>query len=130
LRKPLTGISRASLTWLEHYSWPGNIRELQNIVERACVLAPGSVVDVPDPAASAPQTVLHRPDSATAVDSASAEPETLQAFERQHLIRILDQTSWRIEGPGGAADRLGLRPSTLRSRLHKLGLRRPVPAGG
>jgi len=130
LRKPLTGISRASLTRLEHYSWPGNIRELQNMIERACVLAPGSVVDVPDPAASAPQTVLHRADPPAAVDSASAEPETLQWFERQHLIRILDQTSWRIEGPGGAADRLGLRPSTLRSRLHKLGVRRPVPAGG
>jgi formate hydrogenlyase transcriptional activator len=120
LRKPLTGISRASLARLERYSWPGNIRELQNLIERACVLAPGSAVDVPDPAASAPQTS----------QPANEEPDTFQAFERQHLIRILDQTSWRIEGPGGAADRLGLRPSTLRSRLHRLGLRRPVAAGG
>ena len=119
LRKPLTGISRASLARLERYSWPGNIRELQNMIERACVLAPGSVVDVPDPAASAP-----------AGESTDEESETLEAFERQHLVRILEQSSWRIEGPGGAAERLGLRPSTLRSRLHRLGVRRPVPTGG
>jgi formate hydrogenlyase transcriptional activator len=120
LRKPLTGISRASLSRLERYSWPGNIRELQNLIERACVLAPGGVVDVPDPAASVPP----------ADEFTEEEAETLAAFERQHLVRILEQTSWRIEGPGGAADRLGLRPSTLRSRLHKLGVRRPVPTGG
>jgi formate hydrogenlyase transcriptional activator len=120
LRKPLTGLSRASLARLQHYSWPGNIRELQNMIERACVLAPGSVVDVPDPAASAPP----------GGESTDEESETLEAFERQHLVRILEQTSWRIEGPGGAADRLGLHPSTLRSRLHRLGLRRPVPTGG
>src|SRR5262249_6503475 len=96
LRKPLTGISRASLARLERYSWPGNIRELQNLIERACVLAPGSVVDVPDPAASAPPA-----------GAFTEESETLEAFERQHLVRILEQTSWRIEGPGGAADRLG-----------------------
>jgi formate hydrogenlyase transcriptional activator len=111
--KKFRGLSQGSLTRLQRYDWPGNIRELQNVIERACVLAKGQVVDVPDPAPAARQRrVWHA--------------VTLEEAEEAHIGRTLEQTGWRIEGPGGAAELLGLRPSTLRSRIKKLGIRRPV----
>jgi transcriptional regulator with GAF, ATPase, and Fis domain len=111
--KKFRGISPGSLGRLQGYDWPGNIRELQNVIERACVLAKGPVVDVPDPALGARQR-------------RAWHPVTLDEAEQAHIVRTLEQTGWRIEGPGGAAELLGLRPSTLRSRIKKHGLRRPV----
>ena len=119
LGRPLTGISRGSFARLNHYAWPGNIRELQNVIERACVLATGPVVDVPEPALGATR-------------AAAWNPSTLEDAERSHILRTLERTEWRVEGEGGAADLLGLRPSTLRSRLHRLGIQRSdrrQPAG-
>jgi formate hydrogenlyase transcriptional activator len=111
--KKFRGLSRGSHTCLQRYDWPGNIRELQNVIERACVLAKGQVVEVPDPALGASQRrVWH--------------PVTLEEAEQAHIGRTLEQTAWRIEGAGGAAELLGLRPSTLRSRIRKLGIRRPA----
>jgi transcriptional regulator with GAF, ATPase, and Fis domain len=111
LGKSLTGISRGSFARLNRYAWPGNIRELQNVIERACVLATGSVVDVPEPALGATR-------------AAAWNPATLEDAERSHILRTLERTEWRVEGEGGAADLLGLRPSTLRSRLQRLGIQR------
>jgi transcriptional regulator with GAF, ATPase, and Fis domain len=111
LGKPLTGISRGSFGRLNHYAWPGNIRELQNVIERACVLATGPVVDVPELALGGAR-------------AAAWNPATLEDAERSHILRTLERTGWRVEGEGGAADLLGLRPSTLRSRLHRLGIQR------
>ena len=111
--KQFRGISQGSLTRLQRYDWPGNIRELQNVIERACVLAKGQVVEVPDPALGA----RHR---------RSWQPATLEEAEQAHIGRTLERTGWRIEGAGGAAELLGLRPSTLRSRIRKLGIRRPA----
>jgi transcriptional regulator with GAF, ATPase, and Fis domain len=111
--KKFRGLSQGSLGRLQRYDWPGNIRELQNVIERACVLAKGQVVDVPDPEPAARQRrVWHA--------------VTLEEAEQAHIGRTLEQTGWRIEGPGGAAELLGLRPSTLRSRIKRLGIRRPV----
>ena len=111
--KKFRGISQGSLARLRGYDWPGNIRELQNVIERACVLAKGLVVDVPDPAVGARQR-------------RAWQAVTLDEAEQAHIGRTLEQTGWRIEGTGGAAELLGLRPSTLRSRIKKLGIRRPV----
>ena len=111
--KKFRGISQGSLGRLQGYDWPGNIRELQNVIERACVLAKGPVVDVPDPALGTRQR-------------RAWHPTTLDEAEQAHIGRTLEQTGWRIEGPGGAAELLGLRPSTLRSRIKKHGLRRPA----
>ena len=111
--KKFRGISQGSLGRLQGYDWPGNIRELQNVLERACVLAKGPVVDVPDPALGTRQR-------------RAWHPTTLDEAEQAHIGRTLEQTGWRIEGPGGAAKLLGLRPSTLRSRIKRHGLRRPV----
>jgi formate hydrogenlyase transcriptional activator len=111
--KKFSGLSRASVARLQRYDWPGNIRELQNVIERSCVLAKGPVVEVPDPA---PGPNPGRPWQAV----------TLEEAEQAHIGRTLERTDWRIEGAGGAAQLLGLRPSTLRSRIKKLGLRRPA----
>ena len=81
------------------------------MIERACVLATGPVVDVPEPALGATR-------------AASWNPATLEDAERAHILRTLERTGWRVEGEGGAAELLGMRPSTLRSRLQRLGIQR------
>ena len=115
LRRQLEGFTAASLERLEKYSWPGNVRELTNVVERAAILSGSGLVEVP--------AALLPPGEAPA--GPSADLPTLAVMEERYLTAVLGHTSWRIEGPGGAAAILGLRPSTLRSRLAKLGLRRP-----
>ena len=113
LGRHFTGLEPESLRRLENYSWPGNLRELQNVLERAAILSNGPTVRVED----------------TLAATASPEPEsaplaTLEEAERNHIQRILTVTRGVIEGPEGAAAILGLRPSTLRSRMQKLGMRR------
>ena len=97
---------------LTRYLWPGNIRELGNVIERALILSPASSLCLDESfAALAP-----RPE----------EPgEHLADAERAHLLQILDRCAWKIDGPGNGAERLGMRPSTLRARLRKLGIVRP-----
>ncbi|MGH8478434.1 MAG: sigma-54 interaction domain-containing protein [Gammaproteobacteria bacterium] len=114
LGKPLEDIGRASVERLSRYGWPGNIRELQNVIERAAVLAPGPIVEV--------ELRLEPPG-----DIGEAVPlnGTLEEVERAHIQRMLQETGWLIEGKQGAAARLGLSPSTLRYRMQRLGIKRP-----
>jgi transcriptional regulator with GAF, ATPase, and Fis domain len=108
LAKPFTNVTRDSMTALKAYPWPGNIRELRNVIERACVLATGPLVSVPmDDRSRAPR---------------SSVLGTMESVEREHLRHVLASTRGRISGPRGAASILGLNPNTLRSRLTKLGL--------
>ena len=98
---------------LKRYSWPGNIRELQNVVERACVLARGPVLSM--------EEVLG--EGAGAAGPAAAAPIlTLAEAEKRHISRALEVTGGTINGAGGAAVLLGINPNTLRSRMEKLGL--------
>ena len=92
---------------LQLYAWPGNIRELRNVVERAMILSTGTTLRIPLPE----PTAVSGPVSGRLAD-----------IERDHRRRVLDATAWRIRGAGGAADRLGLAPTTLESRMSKLGL--------
>ncbi len=117
LRRETVGLSAATLDRLVQYDWPGNIRELQNVIERACVLSPGPMIEIPDPSEGALMPA-HEP--------GAEEPLNLAAAERQLLLRALARATWRIEGRGGAAELLGLKPSTLRWRMRKLGVARPV----
>ncbi len=108
LGKPLEGFSRRSMQRLSDYRWPGNIRELQNVVERAAILAAGPVVEI-----------------GSELLTAAGEPEasgTLEEVERRHIASVLRTTRGVIEGTSGAARILGLHPNTLRSRMKKLGL--------
>jgi formate hydrogenlyase transcriptional activator len=115
--KPVTGVSQGTLDLLVAYPWPGNIRELENVIERAVILADGPELEI-DP------EVLAVPGLAPALP---AEPggKNLLAVERDHILAVLRQANWVIEGANGAAKALGLHPNTLRSRLKKLGLSRP-----
>jgi DNA-binding NtrC family response regulator len=98
---------------LQRYPWPGNIRELRNIVERAMIAATGPRLTITPPMASV---------------AAGKRSTKLIDVETDHIRSVLESTGWRIRGVGGAADRLGLRPTTLETRMAKLGLRRPKPA--
>jgi transcriptional regulator with GAF, ATPase, and Fis domain len=113
LGKPISAISPATLKKLQDYSWPGNVRELANIIERAVITAPGPVLHIADQLEPLP-----------AAEKTTAPPRTLEEFEREYITNILDQTAWRIEGPSGAARILGLNPSTLRTRMVKLGIQK------
>jgi PAS domain S-box-containing protein len=107
--KRVESISRDSMTALQRYAWPGNVRELRNVVERAVIVATG------------PHLVIELPRPASAV---RAQTLRLDEIEIAHIHAVLDQVGWRIRGAGGAADLLGLRPTTLESRMAKHGILR------
>ena len=113
LGKQLTGMSDASLRNLHQYDWPGNIRELQNVVERAAILSSGPLVTI---------DTLTNTDHRLA--SADARSATLASVEREHILRVIETTDGVIEGEQGAAAILDVHPSTLRSRMQKLGIKR------
>ena len=121
---------------LVNYPWPGNVRELENLVERAVLLSPGEELRVPLPElrALSPASLMTSTQSDTPryaspgsnAPPASAFIATLEETERQHILRALRQTQWRIAGPRGAANLLGMKRTTLQARMRKLGIRRPV----
>jgi formate hydrogenlyase transcriptional activator len=115
LKRPRLEFGAQVMDRLIRYHWPGNVRELQNMIERAVILARSSTVEIDDQ--------FLRPPSVRAKTDAT---DNLQELERLHILQILNRTLWRIHGPDGAATQLGLNPSTLRSRLKRLGLKRPV----
>jgi len=121
-------ISSSVLDRLTAYDWPGNVRELENVLERAIILTSGSSLQ--------PDTVLLGPEPAERSQAAHAQTEpdrgrpttgSLEACEREHILRVCASAGWKIKGPGGAAKILELNPGTLFSRMRKLGIRRPAP---
>jgi formate hydrogenlyase transcriptional activator len=128
--KDIQGIPRATVDRLTDYSWPGNIRELQNVIERAVILSQSSVLELePDliPALAPADRSGSRDRSSVPVQSSNAvppAPSTLEEVERAHIVAVLNQTGGVVEGPRGAAQILGLHPNTLRHRMQKLGLKR------
>jgi formate hydrogenlyase transcriptional activator len=111
-------IPSAVMEALVHYPWPGNIRELQNVIERAVILSPGPSLQVPlsdlTPAPTQPR-------------APAAASSTLADAERDHILGILRETGWVLSGPDGAAARLGMKRTTLQSKMKKLGISRPLP---
>jgi DNA-binding NtrC family response regulator len=112
LGKQITSIQKETMTELQDYPWPGNVRELESIIERAVILCPGPVLQLAD------KLEISSPPLSSAA-------RTLEETERNQISKILSETRWRIEGKDGAAAILGLHPSTLRARMHKLGIARP-----
>jgi formate hydrogenlyase transcriptional activator len=116
MRKRIDTIPSETMRRLIRYPWPGNIREMQNVIERAVILAKGPVLQVPlddlKPRTSSPPSENHA-------------KETLEDVERKHILAILEQTNWVLAGPNGAAARLGLKRPTLQFRMQKLGITRP-----
>ena len=105
----IDGVSAATMLRLQAYPWPGNVRELENVIERAMILADRPMLEI------------------TLAGEATAEApavSTLEDVERAHILRVLEQTDWVIDGPDGAAKILDLHPNTLRSRMKRLGIAR------
>jgi DNA-binding NtrC family response regulator len=115
LGRMLEGISPAFMDRATAYDWPGNIRELENVVERALIMSRGPMLDGAD---------LLSPASAQAPAAPEPVDASLEEMERAHIRRVLEATRWVIEGDRGAARILGLNPSTLRGRMRKLGIRK------
>jgi formate hydrogenlyase transcriptional activator len=121
LGRPIAQVAEETMARLCAYSWPGNIRELQNLIERAAVLATGPVLHIDESALEISRTAALGDLAALAPKSADV---SLEEVERQHILSVLAQTKWRIEGNAGAAKLLNLQPSTLRSRMQRLGIAR------
>jgi formate hydrogenlyase transcriptional activator len=118
LRRPARELADDALQRLLEYHWPGNVRELQNVIERAVILTPGAVV-------SSDAIWLPKPTPPAAPGADAAGVTTLADADRRAILAALELASWRISGAGGAAERLGTKPTTLHAKMKKLGIRRP-----
>jgi transcriptional regulator with GAF, ATPase, and Fis domain len=112
LGKSIESIPTNVMNTLQNYHWPGNVRELENVIERAVINSSGPRLRLVDE--------LKKP-----FKDLSTSQKTLEAVERDHIIRVLEQTHWKVSGKNGASEILGLNISTLRARMRKLGIRRP-----
>lgn len=117
LGKKVNTVSPATMSALQKHSWPGNIRELANVIERALINSHGVTLDLAD-----------QLDGAARGNQPGFTENNLLAVERNHILRVLDETGWKIEGQSGAAHVLGLKSSTLRTKMQKLKISRPNKA--
>ncbi|MFZ0612599.1 MAG: sigma 54-interacting transcriptional regulator [Desulfobacterales bacterium] len=113
--KKIDSIPKAAIKGFLSYDWPGNVRELEHVIERAVIITSGSSLKI-----------AGQLKSSLRVDARDKPLMDLAAMERDHILKVLRDTGWRIEGPSGAASILKLHPSTLRFRIKKLGIRRPL----
>jgi DNA-binding NtrC family response regulator len=109
--KRIDHIPRKSMEEMQQYAWPGNARELRNVVEHAMIMSSGKTLEI------------HPPRPATSDASANL---SLEDAERRHISGILEKCGWRLTGQGGAAEILGLKRTTLQSKMKKLGIKRPT----
>ena len=111
MAKKIETVSQKSISSLQSYPWPGNVRELRNVIEQAMILSKSHVLVIPAPAVSRPK---------------KRKLNKLNDVERNHILKTLEATGWRIKGKQGTAEILGLKPSTLHFRMKKLGIQRPT----
>jgi transcriptional regulator with GAF, ATPase, and Fis domain len=107
--KRIESVPKKTMEALQSYPWPGNVRELRNVIENAMIVTTGSVLQVEIPKVAG---------------QLNANSANLQEVERNHILAVLEMTGWRIRGKNGAAEILGLKPTTLESRMHKLDIQR------
>ena len=110
--KTIERVSQTALNILKSYHWPGNVRELENIIERAVIITRGTELELGE------WFLLNEN------ETKGGQIPTLQELEKDHISKVLQSTSWRVSGKGGAAEKLGLKATTLEARMKKLGLKR------
>ncbi|RPJ84697.1 MAG: Fis family transcriptional regulator, partial [Acidobacteria bacterium] len=120
MSKRIEAIPSETMVRLSRYYWPGNVRELENFIERAVILSQGSDLE-------APLAELRQPEGGQPSNGRQAAV-TLAEAEREHILQALQEANWRLGGPAGAAARLGMKRTTLQSKMAKLGIERPRPA--
>jgi formate hydrogenlyase transcriptional activator len=117
MKRRIESVPKETMAALVNYHWPGNIRELQNLVERGVILSRGPSLEIP----------LGELKQSTRQGNHANGSTTLESVEREHILRVLSESKWVIGGPAGAAARLGVNRTTLNHRLRKLGITRPQP---
>ena len=115
LGRDVSEISAEMMNQLRRYSWPGNVRELEGIIQRALISSSGPVLDLAEP-------LVKESDEE---EQADATVSDLRLVEREHIVAVLEDANWKISGDSGAAAKLGIPPSTLRSKMKKLAILRP-----
>jgi transcriptional regulator with GAF, ATPase, and Fis domain len=121
LGKTFESVPSRVMDALTSYDWPGNVRELSNIVERAMILSPGTGLELDD------DLLGHYRATGVSGRTGQQQGENLEDAQRVHIVRVLEECDWKVRGKGGAAERLGLKRTTLQSRMKKLGIQRPSP---
>ena len=120
LGRELAPLSEDCARRLREYSWPGNVRELQNVIERAAITSTGDRLNLDRALPSVAANAIDAPEHRILTSSELVE------LEKRNLVRALEASDWRVAGEDGAAERLGLKPTTLKSRMKALGLKRPT----
>ncbi|MBV8329235.1 MAG: sigma-54-dependent Fis family transcriptional regulator [Verrucomicrobia bacterium] len=122
---PKPRLTRAGIETLQNYDWPGNIRELRNVIERAVILAQGGALEFDLPENGSNPTSIERTDVSQPEPRILTEPE-IRRLERENIFAVLQKTGWKIKGANGAAELLGLKANTLIARIKKMGFKRPL----
>ena len=126
MKKRIETISADAVAAMQQYNWPGNIRELENFIERAVILTQGTDLQIPFSEMKLPLKAASSPGAPIQATPSKEGPEltSLESVERDHILRVLNETDWVVSGPNGAAARLGLKRTTLQARMKKLGISR------
>jgi transcriptional regulator with GAF, ATPase, and Fis domain len=122
---PRPRLTRAGIENLQGYDWPGNIRELRNVIERAAIFAQGGALDF-DLSVTGVDLNSYQLEDSNEVELEYLTDAEMRRRERENLFAVLQRTGWKIKGVDGAAELLGLKPTTLISRIEKMGLKRPA----
>jgi transcriptional regulator with GAF, ATPase, and Fis domain len=128
LKCPKPRLTEAGVASLQNHDWPGNVRELRNVIERAIIAARGKALEFDLPVANvAPVSSLPTLDAGPPIEREFLTEPEIQRRERENLRIVLEKTGWKIKGAQGAAELLGVKPTTLISRIKKMGLKRSNP---
>lgn len=124
--RPELTLTRAQANNLRDYDWPGNVRELKNVIERAVILSPGSVLRLDLSMPNIRNVRVHEQAPTQAPQSGILTEKEMREYQKQNIVAALKESAWRVSGPEGAAELLGVKPTTLADRIRTFGVKRPA----